>query len=83
MSNKKAKKGQDKRIPAEKLLLDFIKANRIVLIVDEIFIVNTDAKDALYTKIRRPMLKAFYLDQVAKNKPAINGESKPKINIVN
>ena len=66
--SKKTKKAQPKRTPADKILLDFIQDNKIVLVVDEVSILNTDVKDALYVTIKRPRVRAFYLDEIKKAK---------------
>ena len=78
--SKKTEKAQPKRTPADKILLDFIQDNKIVLVVDEISILNTDIKDAIYVSIKRPRVRAFYLDEIGKTKT--NGEDKPKIDII-
>jgi hypothetical protein len=81
MVKTKSKKAQEpKRIPADKLLLDFVKDNRIVLIVDEVKVINPDVVDAVYVTIKRPRVRAFYLDQIKKGQA--NGEDKPKVDIV-
>lgn len=87
MSEKKAKKAaKDNRPPAEKLILDFLNLNKIVLIVDEIAIVNDVAKGAVYTVDKRPRIRAYYQDQVNKSKPnelkPTNGQEK-KVEVVN
>ena len=63
MAKDKGKKAQPAKPPvvpdrtsANKLLIDFIKANKIVLIVYEYNIMNTDVKDADYVTIKRKNL---------------------------
>ncbi len=40
MSKTKSKKGQDKRIPASKLNLEFNQANELVLVMDEVSVLH-------------------------------------------
>jgi hypothetical protein len=85
MAAKKAKKGQaPSRTSADKLVIDFIQANKIVLIIDEVSVLNTDVKDAVYVTIKRPRVRAFYLDEIKDKEKKPNGDSgPPKIDIVN
>ena len=62
MSKKTGKKPQ--KTSADKLLLDFMKDNKITLVVDVIDVVNTDIKDLVYVQIRRPRVRVFYLDDI-------------------
>lgn len=86
MAAKKDKKVQTpSRIPADKLVIDFIQANKIVLVVDEVSVVNMDVKDAIYVTIKRPRVRVFYLDEIQKlSKQLPNGNPKEtKVDIVN
>jgi hypothetical protein len=78
---KKKKPQVPTRTPADKLLLDFIKDNRIVLIVDEVIVSQAVIPDTIYVNVKKPILKAFYRDQI-KTEKAKNGEDKPKVDIV-
>ena len=62
MSKKTREKPQ--KTSADKLLLDFMKDNKITLVVDVIDVVNTDIKDLVYVQIRRPRVRVFYLDDI-------------------
>jgi hypothetical protein len=84
MAKSKDSKVQDKRKPANELLINFMQENKITLIVDEIGSVNTDIKDTLHVVVKRPRIRAFYADQMKKVIDESNNESKkPKIDIVN
>ena len=81
MSKDKAKKGQDNRTPASKLHLDFLQANQLVIIVDEVSISVADATKSLCVVAKRPRVSVFYKDQLKTKETETNG--KPKIDIVN
>ena len=83
MAAKKGKKAQPSRVSAEKLLLDFIQSNKITLIVDEVTALNTDVKDAVYVVIKRPRVRAYYLDEIQQIKPGNGQPPKPRIDIAN
>ena len=79
MSKPKGKKAQDKRIPADEKLLDFIIKEGIILISDEVTVLNTSVKDAVYVNVKTPRIRAFYIDEAKK---LAEGENKPKVDIV-
>lgn len=89
MPDNKSKKAQDAkkptsgRIPAHKLLLDFISANRIILVVDEVNVVNEDVPNHVYVNIIRPRVRAFYQDDVNKPKGNTTEQVKKPVEIVN
>ena len=69
------------RLPADKFVVQFLQANKIVLLLDKVALVNSDIKDAVVVVYERPRLRAFYLDEL-KDKL---GEKAPKspVSIVN
>ena len=75
MSKDKGKKSQ--KITADKILLDFMKDNKITLVIDVIDVLNTDIKDLVYVQLRRPRVRAFYLDDIK------DLEKKSEVEIVN
>lgn len=81
MSEKKAKKAvKDTRIPAQELLLKFLKDQGLVLIADEQNVMSTVVQDVVYTVNKNPRIRVYYADQIkAQEKP--NG--KTPVNLVN
>lgn len=54
------------RKPAHELLVDFIKFNNLVLIVDEVTDTVPSIPDHLYVVNKSPRVRVFYADQVEK-----------------
>lgn len=81
MDTKNAKKGAVERTPPDKLLLDFMKENKLVLILDEISIPVTDVKDTIYSVTKKQRARVFYLDQIEKEES--NHVDNPQVEITN
>ena len=85
MSDKKAEKtATPQRIPADQLLLNFLKENDIVLIVDEAQIVTNTIKGIVYTVDKRPRVRVQYQDELKKEDQPTNGNqtpTKPEISV--
>lgn len=64
MAAKKPKKGQ--RISADQLLIDFLKSNDLVIIVDEAAIVTNTVKGHVWTVDKRPRVRVQYKDEMGK-----------------
>ena len=81
-----AKKGKEPqvpaRVPADKLLLDFIKDNKLTLVVDEVTRLQADVKDVIYINIKRPRVRAFYLDDINKIDQQNGQPNNAKVDIV-
>lgn len=71
----------DTRIPAHELLIKFIQDNKMSCFLSEVSLTNEDVKGVLFTTYTKPMLRVFYQDQIKKKQ--LNGENKPKVEIVN
>lgn len=83
VSKKGNKPQQPTRIPANKLLLDFLKNNNLVIITDEVLLVNNIEPGVIYTVDKRPRIRVYYSDQLPKEEPKSNGDSTPKVDVVN
>ena len=83
MANNKGKRPQTTRIPADELLINFLKQNNIVIIVDEAGIVQNTVKGLVYTVDKRPRVRVYYKDQIEKENPTKDIEIKPEINVAN
>ena len=83
MSDKKLKKEQPTRIAADKLLLDFLKENNLVIIADESSLVNNIEPGVIYTVDKRPRIRVYYKDQIEKEQPKMDGDNTPKVEVVN
>jgi len=71
------------RVPAQDLLLSFIRASKIVLVADEIATLSTDIKDQVYTVIKKPRIRVFYLDEINNPVPTtLNENGKTDVDIV-
>ncbi|MBU1067091.1 hypothetical protein KKE60_04860 [Patescibacteria group bacterium] len=77
--NGEMKSPEDTRVPADKILLDFLQKEKLVLIADETTIVNNVIPGVVYTVDKRPRIRVYYSDQIEKK----SGESGEKIDIVN
>lgn len=65
MSKKKSKKlNKDKRKPADKLILDFLKLHEIVLIADRQHNLENVADGLIYVISDKIRLRALYQDQI-------------------
>ena len=83
MVDKKGEKPQTTRIAANKLLLDFLKENNLVIIADETLLVNNIEPGVIYTVDKRPRIRVYYKDQIEKEQPKIDGDNTPKVEVVN
>lgn len=58
------------RKPAHEVLLDFVKFNNLVLIIDEVVATIPSVKDHIFITTKSPRLRVYYGDQIEKdNKP--------------
>jgi len=68
---------ETKRTPASDLLLDFLKQNKISIIVDEVPTMRAQVDKIIYAMEKVPRIRALYLDElVEKNKD-------PKVEVAN
>lgn len=87
MAQDKGKKAQtpseSDRIPADKLLVEFMKTNNIVMIADEVALLTTDVPDTVYSISKKIRIRAYYSDQFKKIIGDDKQDPKDKIEIVN
>ncbi len=75
---------KDERTPADKLLIDFIKDNKLTLVVDEVTTLSADIPDTVYVAIKRPRVRAFYLDDIKNlEQAAATLDKNAKVDIIN
>ena len=83
-TNKAKKNGEidtpkkDSRTPADKILLDFLRKEKLVLIADEISLVTNIVPETIYVVDKRPRIRVFHADQIEEAKGAL-GEKKVDI----
>lgn len=74
MPGKKANKPKvsqipkDTRVSADKILLDFLQKNKIVLIADEVSLVTNIVPGTIFVVDKRPRIRVYYADQIDKLK---------------
>ena len=81
MSKDNAKKGEDKRTPAQELILDFLRLHKITLVIDRVNLVEENVKDLVYSVNEKMRVRAIYNDQIKKEPKPENGDSE-KVEVV-
>lgn len=71
---KKEQKIRDTRLPAEQLILDFLRLHKITLIVDRVNQIDESLKDLIYVVNERIRLRAIYSDQIKTETKLANGD---------
>lgn len=66
------------REAAHEVLLDFIRLNKMVLVLDEISGTVPSVKDHIFVVTKTPRLRVFYSDQIEKEIPPQDHKSKVK-----
>ena len=79
MSSKKSEKAQDKRTPAQELILDFLRLHKITLVIDRVTLVEENVKDLVYSVNEKMRVSAIYNDQIKKETPKNGDQEKVEV----
>ena len=84
-AKKKATNGEiktpkaDKRIPPDKILLEFLQKNKLTIIADEVPLLTNIVPGTIYVVDKRPRIRVYYADQIEATKKKVEGQ---KLDIV-
>lgn len=81
MSNNKSrklKKDKEKRSPADKLVLDFLRLHGITLVADRQHVLENASEGLVYTVSDRIRIRAMYKDEIEKQEAPIENKVQMK-----